>query len=135
MQQFDNSFLFFNRENLKISAHQYITKNNIVCRYYLNGLGENLFVLMTQSNMGKPKWSLYSPSKKKILEKKIDDRIILDFPKERTLAFHEELIDWALGESIKHMDCRLFLIKSGYKSASYRSIDDPWEPEEYYFED
>ena len=133
--QFDNSFLYFNRENLRISAHQYITKNNIVCRYYLNGIGENLFVLMTQSGKGKPKWSLYSPSKIKLVERKLDDRIILNFPKEKTLSFHEELIDWALEESIKHMESRLFLIESGYKSAQYRSIYDPWEPAEYYFED
>ena len=133
--QFCNSFLFFNRENLKIAAHQYITKTNIVCRYYLNGIGETLFALMTQTGKGKPKWSLYDPNKKKIGEKTINERIILDFPNETNLFFHDQLIDWGLEESIKHMDSRLFLIENGYNSAQYRSIDDPWEPVEYFAED
>lgn len=133
--QFHNSFLFFNRENLKIVAHQYLTKSNIVCRYYLNVIGEDLFALMTQAGKGIPKWSLYDPNKKKISEKKIDKRIILDFPNETNLSFHDQLIDWGLEESIKHMDSRLFLIASGYKSAQYRSIDDPWQPIEYLIDD
>ncbi|NCA14910.1 MAG: hypothetical protein EBS89_12425 [Proteobacteria bacterium] len=130
MQQFDNAFLCFKRDALGIYAHQYIDKKNIVVRYYINGVGQDLFALMMQAGKSKPNWSVYDPSKKKIAQRRLDERVAIDFPRERELGFHDSLIDWALSESVKNIDSRKFLIQSGYNTARYRSIDDPWEPME-----
>ena len=127
-RQFDNAFLSFRRDALGISAHQYIDAKNIIVRYYINGVGQDLFALMMQAGKSKPKWSVYDPSKRKIAEKLLDERVTIDFPRDSELRFHDSLIDWALSESVKNMDSRKFLIESGYFAARYRSIDEPWQP-------
>lgn len=129
-QNFKNAFPIFHRENLRIHAHEYVTKYNIAVRYYINELATNLFALMIQSGKGFPKWNLYNPSGKKICQIKKGEKIAINDVMQN-LDFHDNLINWALEESIKDMDSRLFLAKMGYKSALIRSIDDPWTPLEY----
>lgn len=133
-QTFRNDFPVFYRENLKIYAHEYITKYNIAVRYYLGGVGSTLLALMTQSGKGYPKWNLYNPKGKKICEVKINEKIVID-DIDKKLNFHDKLVNWALEESINDMESRIFLSKCGYKSAEYRSLDDPWIPIEYDFSD
>jgi hypothetical protein len=129
-QNFKNAFPVFYRENLRIYAHEYVTKYNIAVRYYVNGLGTTLLALMTQSGKGCPKWNLYNPVGKKICQIKKEEKIVIH-EVTQDLVFHDNLINWALEESIKDMESRLFLAKMGYESALIRSIDDPWTPIEY----